>query len=118
MEIITLTIREDFHRGHVFFSFSYHKITLFEKKYDIKLITLSSMCHLKPLVSLGRFIETYNADAQIALCTDTVQILFIEKFYGRFVRFENTVSYFDKIVMFFHIGGSKSIYLNLSSYNC
>ena len=38
----------------LFFSFSYHKITLFEKKYDIKLITLISTYHLKPLVSLGR----------------------------------------------------------------
>ena len=35
-----------------FFSFPYHKITLFEKKYDIKLITLISTYHLKPLVSL------------------------------------------------------------------
>ena len=40
-----------------FFSFSYHKITLFEKKYDIKLITLISMYHLKLLVSLDRFIK-------------------------------------------------------------
>ena len=34
--------------------------------------------------------------------------LFIEKFYGRFVCFEDTVTYFDKIVIF-PIGGSKSI---------
>ena len=34
-----------------FFSFTYYKITLFEKKYDIKLITLISMYHLKPLVT-------------------------------------------------------------------
>ena len=34
------------------FSLSYHKITLFENKYGIKLITLISMYHLKPLVSL------------------------------------------------------------------
>ena len=40
-----------------FFSFSYHKITLFEKKYDIKLICLISMYHLKLLVSLDRFIK-------------------------------------------------------------
>ena len=45
MEILKLTVKEDFHRGMVFFSFSYHKITLFEKKYDIKLITLISMYH-------------------------------------------------------------------------
>ena len=45
MEIMKLTIREDFHRGTVFFSFSYHKTTLFEKKYDIKLIILISMYH-------------------------------------------------------------------------
>ena len=36
------------------FSFSYRKITLFEKKYVIKLITLISMYHLKPLVSLQK----------------------------------------------------------------
>ena len=57
MEIMKLTIKEDFHgRTHYLFSLSYHKITLFEKKYDIKLINLISMYHLKPLVSLGRFI--------------------------------------------------------------
>ena len=59
MEIMKLTIKEDFHRGTCYvFSFSYHKITLFEKKYIIKLITLISMYHLKSLV---------NADVQIAL---------------------------------------------------
>ena len=52
-----LTMEEDFHRGTVFSSFSYHKITLFEKKYDIKLITLISMYYLKPLVSLDGFIK-------------------------------------------------------------
>ena len=50
-----------------------HKITLFEKKYDIKLITLIFMYDLKPLVSLGSFMKNQNADIQIALCTDTVQ---------------------------------------------
>ena len=60
-----------------FFLFSYHKITLFEKKYDIKLITLISMHYLKPLVSLDRFIKNADADVQIARCTDTVQILCI-----------------------------------------
>ena len=59
------------------FSFSYHKITLLEKKYDIKLITLISMCHLKSFVSLDRFIKNQNADVQIVLCTDTVQTLCI-----------------------------------------
>ena len=39
MEIIKLTIKEDFHRGTLYlFSFSYHTIKLFEKKYEIKLI--------------------------------------------------------------------------------
>ena len=38
MEIMKLTIKEDFHGGTCYlFSFSYHKITLFEKKYVIKL---------------------------------------------------------------------------------
>ena len=40
-----------------FFSFSYRKITLFVKKYDIKLIALISMYYLEPLVSLDRFIK-------------------------------------------------------------
>ena len=48
-----------------FFSFTYHKITFFEKKYDIKLITLISMYHLKALVSLDRFIKNKNADVQL-----------------------------------------------------
>ena len=41
----------------LFFSFAYHKIILFEKKYDIKLVTLISMYHLKPLVSLTGSLE-------------------------------------------------------------
>ena len=79
MEIMRLTIKEDFHRGthYVSFLFSCHKITLFEKKYDIKVITLISMYHLKPLVSSSRFIKNYSADAQTALCIETVQILCI-----------------------------------------
>ena len=47
------------------FSSFYHKITLFENIYGIKLITLISMYHLKPLVSL---------QVQLKLkckCTDT-----------------------------------------------
>ena len=53
MEIMKLTIKGDFHRGTCYLStFSYHKITLFEKKCVIKFITLTSMYHLKPLVSL------------------------------------------------------------------
>ena len=35
-EIMKLTIKEDFQRGTVFVSFSYHKITLSEKKHYIK----------------------------------------------------------------------------------
>ena len=56
-EIMKLTIKEDFHCGAVSFSFSYHKITLFEKEYDIKLIAIISMYHLEPLVSLDRFVK-------------------------------------------------------------
>ena len=53
MEIIKLTIKEDLLRGTCYlFSFSQYKITLFEKKYVIKLITLISMHHLKSLVGL------------------------------------------------------------------
>ena len=41
MEIMKLTIKEDFHRGKYYlFMFSYHKIIFFETKYVIKLITL------------------------------------------------------------------------------
>ena len=65
-----------------FFSFSYHKSTLFEKKYDFTLINLISMHHLKPLVSSDRSIKNENADVQIALCTDTVQILCITTLHG------------------------------------
>ena len=53
-----LAIKENFHRGtHYLRSFSHRKITLFEKYYDIKLITLISMYNLKPFVSLGMFIK-------------------------------------------------------------
>ena len=67
--------------GHIiFFSFSYHEITLLKSKYDIKLMTLIYMYHLKPSVNLGRFIKNKNADAQIAICIETVQILCITTF--------------------------------------
>ena len=102
-----LTIKEDFHHGtRYLFSFSYHKITLFEKKYGIKLITLISMYHLKPLVSLQVHskLKCRCTCVQIVSCIDTFQILFIEKFDCRFVYFEDTVTYFDKIVMFSHRG--------------
>ena len=50
-----------------------------------------------------------SCDVQIAVCIDIFQILFIttfhRKFYRWFVYFEDTVTYFDKIVMFFHGGG-------------
>ena len=62
------------------FSFPYHKITLFENKYDNKLITLISMYHLKHFVSL-------QVQLKCKLLIDTFQILFIEKFYRRFVYF-------------------------------
>ena len=68
--------------GTVFFSFSYNKIILFEKKHDMKLINLISMYHLKPLVSLDRFIKNQNADVQIARCTDSVQIRCITTLLG------------------------------------
>ena len=58
MEIMKLTIKEDFHHGtHYLFLFSYHEITLFEKKCDIKLINSISIYNLKPLVSLDRLIK-------------------------------------------------------------
>ena len=78
-----------------FFSFSYHKITLFEKKYDIKLITLISMYHLKLLVSLDRFIK------KCWHCSDPLYNYFTHNNF-RFVYFEDAVTYFDKIGMFSH----------------
>ena len=53
-----------------FFSFSCHKIALFEKKYEIKLMTLISMYHLKLLVSLDRFIK--STDTAQTLCIATL----------------------------------------------
>ena len=54
MEIIRLTIKDDFHRETCyFFSFSYHKITLFEKKYVIKLIPLISMYNFETSCELA-----------------------------------------------------------------
>ena len=55
IEIMKITVKEDFHRGRVFFLLP--QITLFEKKYDIKFFTSISMYDLKPLVSLDRFIK-------------------------------------------------------------
>ena len=76
MEIMKLIIKEDSHSGtHLSFFVFYNKITLFEKKYDTKLITLISMHHLKPLVSLSRFIKNQNVDAQIALHYTCLSIL-------------------------------------------
>ena len=49
MEIMKLTVKEDFRRETVFCCFSYHKITLFENKYGIKLTTLIFMYHLNLL---------------------------------------------------------------------
>ena len=41
------------------------------------------MYHLKSLVSLGEFMKNKNADAQIDLCIDTVQILCITTFHRK-----------------------------------
>ena len=104
MEVIKLTNKEDFHRGTCYlFSFSYHKITLCEKKYVMKLITLISMYHLKPLVSLQVHLKLK------CKCTNCFLYRhfsdpFHKKIYRRFVYFEDTVTYFDKIVMFSHRG--------------
>ena len=75
MEIMKLTIKEDFRRGTVFSCFSYHKITLFENKYGIKLITLISMHRLNLIASI----------VQIASCIDTFQIFFITTFHRQIV---------------------------------
>ena len=65
---------------HIIFFVFLQKFPLLEKKWDIKLITLISMHHLKPLVSLGRLIKNQNADA---LYIGTVQILCITAFHKR-----------------------------------
>ena len=57
IKIMKLTIKEDFRRRTVFSCFSYHKITLFENKYGIKLITLMSMYHLRTTVPLVSYIR-------------------------------------------------------------
>ena len=57
LDIMKLTVKEDFHRGTVFFLVFLSQNHIFLKKYDFKLITLISMYHLKPLVSLDRFIK-------------------------------------------------------------
>ena len=63
-------------------------------------ITLISLYHSKPLASLGRFINV-----QIALCIGNVHILSITTFKKNFMDglcIEDTVTYFDKVVMFSH----------------
>ena len=69
-------------------------------------VTLISMYHLKPLVSLGRLIKIKMQTVQIALCTDTVQFLCIttchRKILWKVCVVEDTVTYVDKIVMFSH----------------
>ena len=50
MDIMKLTIKEDFHRGkHYLSTFFLKRIGLFAKRYDIKFITLISMYHLNLL---------------------------------------------------------------------
>ena len=63
MEIMKLTIKEDFRRGTVFSCFSYHKITLFENKYGIKLIVLTVTVH-------SSFFPTFDfLKKYVAFCT-------------------------------------------------
>ena len=108
MEIMKLTIKEDFHRGICcLFSFSHKKITLFLKKYDIKSITLISMyqpfktsCELAGSFKIK--MQMYKLVFVLTLFRSFSYLFFKEKFYRRFVYFEDTVTYFDKIVMFFH----------------
>ena len=95
------------------FSFLYHKIALFENKYVIKLITLISMYHFKTYCDLTGSItikmQMYKLLLVLTLFRSFSQLIFIDKFYRRFVYFEDTVTYYDKFVMF-SIGGNKSIY--------
>ena len=48
--------------------------------------------------------QMYKLFLVLTLFRSFSKLLFIDKFYGRFVYFEDTVTYFDKIVMFSHRG--------------
>ena len=80
-----LTIKEDFHHGkHYLFSSSYHNITLFEKKYDIKLTTLVSMYHLKSLMSFGRSLKIKMQTQKLLFVLTLLRsILRITTFHGK-----------------------------------
>ena len=93
MEIMKLTIKEDFHCGTCYLSsFAYHKITLFEKKYVVKLITLISMYHLCELAGSFKIkMKMYKLLLVVTLFRSFSELLFIKKFYRRFVYFEDTV---------------------------
>ena len=49
--------------------------------------------------------QMYKLLLVLTLFRSFSELLFMDKFYGRFVYFEDTVTYFDKIVMFSHGGG-------------
>ena len=67
MEITDITIKEDFHCGKCYlFSFSYHKITLFEKKYVIK-FTLISMYHLRSFQPFVTKLAKSHISAQFSI---------------------------------------------------
>ena len=102
-------------------SFSHHKITLFENKCGIKLITLISMYHLKPLV---------NLQVQLKLKCRCTNCLLYWHFSDPFQNYFSLTNFIDGLCILkiqqliliksscFPIGGSKLIYWNLSSYNC
>ena len=65
------------------------------------------MYHLQPLVSLQVHLfkikmQMYKLLFVLKLSRSFSQLLYKEKFCRRFVYFEDTVTYFDKIIMFSH----------------
>ena len=72
MEIMKLTIKEDFHRGTVFSSFSYHKITLFEFSLytaEIKTLYFVFNCFAEDLLKLisNKFRMVCKVDGNLQL---------------------------------------------------
>ena len=62
--------------------------------------------------------QMYQLLLVLTLFRSFSQLRFIEKFYRRFVYFEDTVTYFDKIVMFSHRGKQIDILKFIYSYDC
>ena len=86
------------------FSFPYHKITSFENKYGIKFsyfnfhVPFITSCELEGSIKIK--MQMYKLLLVLILFRSFSSLLLIEKFYRRFMYFIDTVTYFDKIIMF------------------